>query len=429
MLIVLSYAQAQDHPRSFHFTPPDEKLLREANEIDEQYEEKGLVLHEPHAQELVNGIGNRLTGGAPPPERVQYRFRILRDPMVNAFALPNGSVYIEAGLIAAMENEAQLAAIMAHEITHAANRHSYYQNRSMRKKAVTMDIIALAAGNVPLGAAFGYSIAVASQISQVLIVSSVYGYSRELEDEADTDGYRRLVAAGYEGKAMAQAFQVLDERLEFEPNEPFWRTHPKLKARIEKAGKLAGVDEAKHADPAGANAYLAQVSEVVRYNAALDLDSRRARTAVARSERLVAWNSNPANQTLLADAYRSLGAKTPKPDAAETTQSGKEIARKHRLKFTAEEEQRALLATDTGKSTLQANQSQAEKLYLAAIAGDSHLADPHRGLGMLYQDQGRYTEAARQYRTYLDLCPPSAIDRLRIERRLEASIKAETEKP
>jgi predicted Zn-dependent protease len=410
----------------FRFSDPDEKLLEQADELDRQFEKKGLVYHDAKADAYLNTVGGRLVGSAV-PERLAFRFHILRDPMVNAFALPNGSIYVNTGLVAAMRNEAELAAVLAHEITHATNRHTYLQNRSMRKKAVAMDVIAIAAsgaGYFPVGVAFGAGIAVAGEVSQIVLIATVFGYSRELESEADTVGYGNLIRADYDGKAMAQAFELLDERLEFEPTRPFWRTHPKLERRIETAKKLAETENTAHPRETTESDYFANMAPVVRYNIALDLDSRRARTAVDRAQRLVDWApKKEVDRTLLADSYRSLGAKTPRPDGEELSKEGKETARKQNRRTTPEEEQRALLATDAGKAALLANQAKAEGLYREAMEGDARLADPHRGLGMLYQEEAKYREAATEYRRYLEMAPAQAVDRLRFERRLGAAEK------
>ena len=424
MLLLAASLLGQSAPREFHFAPPDEKLLAEADELDRQFEKKGLVDRDPAAEELVETIGEGLVRGAPSPDRVTYRFRILRDPMVNAFALPNGSVYVNTGLVAVLENEAELASILGHEITHVTNRHTYLFNRNVRKKGVTMEVIAVAgaaAGSVPAGALFGSSVALASTMSQVIIVSTIYGYSRDLERDADTSGYGRLIRANYDGAAMKRALQLLDEKLEFEPVEPFWRTHPKLLDRIAAAGKLAQTKNAQHPRTVTENDYLEHMAGVIRDNAMLDLDSRRARTAVVRAQRLVTWHpGDAANQTLQADAYRALGAKTVQPGETESTPAGQAAVRKHLRKFTPEEEQHALLKTPTGPATLLANRSKAESLYRAAIALNPALPDPRRGLGMLYQDENKPADAVREYQLYLDLAPAQALDRLRIERRLES---------
>jgi len=81
------------------------------------------VLHDPDLQAYIDAAGNRVLGDRPVPEKVTYRFLVLRDPMVNAFALPNGSVYITTGLLALLENEAQLAGVLGHEAAHIYERH------------------------------------------------------------------------------------------------------------------------------------------------------------------------------------------------------------------------------------------------------------------------------------------------------------------
>ena len=129
---------------AFQFTKVDNNLQAEADAVDAQYEKRGLVLHDPDLPAYIDSIGNRVLGDRPVPEKVTYRFMVLRDPMVNAFALPNGSVYITTGLLALLENEAQLAGVLGHETAHVYERHPYLENRSIRKKVVTINILAIA---------------------------------------------------------------------------------------------------------------------------------------------------------------------------------------------------------------------------------------------------------------------------------------------
>ena len=420
LLAVPLWSQA---PRKFRFTPPDEKVLQESDELDRQFEKKGLIFEDPKAKEYLQKIGDGLLGGAPPPDRVTYRFRILRDPMVNAFSLANGSIYVNTGLVAVLENEAELASVLGHEITHVVDRHEYQLNRNVRKKAVTMEVIAVAAGAAgyfPAGAIFGGAVMVAGNVSQVLLVSTIYGYSQNLERDADMGGYGRLIHANYDGAAMKRSLELLDEKLEFEPTEPFWRTHPKLEERIATADQLAKTEDRDHPRVVTESDYLAHMASVIRYNEELDLESRRARTAVARAQRLVNWQPhNAVYRTLLADAYRSLGAKTTKPADSELTERGKAAARKRMLGMTADEEQKKLLRTRTGPARLASNRAQAESEYREAIADDPSFPDPHRGLGMLYQDEGKNADAVHEYTIYLRMAP-TALDRLRFSRRVES---------
>jgi predicted Zn-dependent protease len=141
---------------AFQFTKADTNLRAEADDIDAQFESRGLVLHDPGVQAFVDTVGKRVLGDRPAPERVTYRFLVLCDPTVNSFALPNGSVYITTGLVALLENEAQLAGVLGHETAHIYERHPYLENRSIRKKTVASEIIAAAAAFVPAAMPLGW---------------------------------------------------------------------------------------------------------------------------------------------------------------------------------------------------------------------------------------------------------------------------------
>src|ERR1035438_3805836 len=119
---------------AFQFTKVDNNLLADADAVDIQYEKGGLVFHDPDLQAFIDPVAHRVLGDRPVPEKVTYLFLVLRDPMVNAFALPNGSVYITTGLLSRLENEAQLASVLGHESSHVLDRHTYLENRSERKK-------------------------------------------------------------------------------------------------------------------------------------------------------------------------------------------------------------------------------------------------------------------------------------------------------
>jgi Zn-dependent protease with chaperone function len=125
----------------FVFTKVDLDLLEEVNLLERRLEREGLVYADAATNAYLQRIGETLLPRDQHLENVQWKFRALRDPVPNAFALPNGSIYVNTGLIALLENESQLAAMLAHEITHVLKRHTYLQNRSNRKKFLAMHII------------------------------------------------------------------------------------------------------------------------------------------------------------------------------------------------------------------------------------------------------------------------------------------------
>jgi tetratricopeptide (TPR) repeat protein len=406
---------------AFQFTKVDNNLRAEAEAVDAQYEKRGLVLHDPDLQAYIDSVGNRVLGDRPVPEKVTYRFLVLRDPIANAFALPNGSVYISIGLLALLEDEAQLAGVLGHETAHIYERHPYIENRSIRKKTVASEIIAAAAACVPGGYATWLATAAAANVSTLLLVESVYGYSREMESQADHDGIAAMTVAGYNPHAMAATFELLDQdrTLEYEPHPTFYHDHPKLTKRREEALAFADAHTPANARIGAKKDYITAVAPAIVSDIDTDLESRRPRTAVARASRLVdAFPGVSEYQVLLGDSYRALGAKTTVPTPDELTPDGENKQRKKVLKMTEQEEQKALLNTPESQATLKENQAKAEKAFLAAIGSSPQYALAYRELGFLYQDESRFADAALNYRHYLQLVADTSLDRLRIARRL-----------
>src|ERR1039458_333258 len=93
----LSRAQ-QPAAAQFQFTKIDLAVLDDANAMDSDYEQKGVVFHDPGVQAYIDAVGKRVIGDRPTPEHVTWRFVVLNDPATNAFAEPNGSVYVTMGL-------------------------------------------------------------------------------------------------------------------------------------------------------------------------------------------------------------------------------------------------------------------------------------------------------------------------------------------
>jgi tetratricopeptide (TPR) repeat protein len=423
-----SWAQGQDAAAAgFKFGKVDSKLLDEVNECARQFDKKGLLFREPGVETYVEGIGRKLLADQPALENVDFQFRVLRDPMVNAFALPNGTIYVTTGLLGVLENEAQLASVLGHEATHVINRHTFLENRSARKKVLAITILQGVADSAPggggaAGSAFGLTvnaIRLGSQIGAMILEASIYGYSQDREREADRHGYELMTRASYDPHAMARTFELLDEKLEFEPIEGFYRTHPKLEERRKTAIERSEADKLKDLSVGTESDYLAHVAPAICANIEADLNSRRARTAVARASRLTDWRpDDPKYQVLLGEAYRGLGAKTAEPTDEEAGRHGQAEHRKLYFQMTEQEEQTKLEAKPGGGATRSANLAKAEKLFLGAIERDPRYADAHRELGFLYEQQSRPAEAAREYRQYLAITAGTSLDHLRIERRL-----------
>lgn len=183
-----------------------------------------------YSDKRINEYATRLINELLPPhvkkEGLKVSVTVLSDPALNAFALPNGRIYVNTGIIASCENEAQLATLLSHEATHIINRHALIQFRSIiNKSAFFSSIQAPAAG-------FGGDLA--AIFAQLAILSSVYGYSQKLENEADKEGFAMVMANGYNIKETVKLFENLESFIKDEEiKQPFFfSTHPKVVARI-----------------------------------------------------------------------------------------------------------------------------------------------------------------------------------------------------
>ena len=168
----------------------------------------------PQITSYVNEIGQRLAEGSKRPD-IPYTFQVVNDKSINAFATMGGFVYVNAGLIAAADNEAQLASVMAHEIGHIAARHAIQQ---MRQAAIQQGI-ASAAG-LDRNTIINLGVKVALQLPN----------SRKDELQADQLGLQTLEKAGYAPSAMVAFMEKLLKAGGSVPT--FLSSHPATQDRI-----------------------------------------------------------------------------------------------------------------------------------------------------------------------------------------------------
>jgi len=405
----------------FKFGEVDLEVLEQADLLDVRLERDGLVLADESANAYVRRIGKSLIPRELELERVSFRFRIVRDPQPNAFALPNGSIYVTTGLMTLIDNESQLAAIIAHELTHVMRRHTYVHNRSNRKKFLTMNVMAAVGAYAP-GGIVGAVIMVVTTVAPFIMMATIYGYSRDLEREADLKGIDMMISAEYPPEEMVSVMKLLDRDFEGENIRLFYNDHPSLDERIKYLSGYLGARADKVTPQMELHrertAYFQNVESVMRHDLQLAINAGRARSAIYLAQRLVDFHADSENLFWLAESYRTLGPRAPQLTERELTNSAKKDAAKKSLKRTAEEEERELLATPAGKENWQRHQQMAEDLYRRALNAENPVPVVHRGLGMLYEKLERRTDAAAEYERYLELSP-SASDRARIQRRIE----------
>jgi predicted Zn-dependent protease len=407
----------------FKFGKADLDLLEQVNLLDTRFEREGLVFLDEATNAYLQRIGESLLPRDRNLEHVIWKFRALRDPVPNAFALPNGSVYVNTGLIALLDNESQLASVLAHEITHVLNRHTYLQNRSNRKKYLAINIIAAVGAWNPVGGVAGAAINIIAAVSPLILVTTMFGYSRDLEKEADLRGVDVMEIAEYPPEEMVKALTLLSNDIEGEQLKFFYNDHPQLKDRINYVTTYLGSKANKTTAAAELHrekrAYLANIETVSHHDIQLAINSARFRTAVYLSQKFADFRPESSENIFwLAESYRALGPRSPQLTEKELTDNAKKEAAKKRTKLMPQEEERDLLATAAGQQNWKLNQRKAEELYLQSLKLNDPVPMAHRGLGMLYEKIGRTKEAVDEYQKYLDLAR-DAQDRERIQRRIQ----------
>lgn len=229
------------------FTPQQDIQLgrQSANEVERTMP----LCNDPKVDAYLTKIGKRLiehlnAGGVEYP----WEFHCVNDKAINAFALPGGFVFVNRGAIEAADNEAQLAAVMAHELSHVALRHGTNQVTKARYAQMGTGVLSVAGGI--LGGAAG---AAASGVGQVAAGSLLLRYSRGAETQADVMGTQVLYDSGYDPRAMAAFFENLNasEAASKAPPE-FFSDHPNPDHRIERVDeeikKLGGAPEGGEKD-------------------------------------------------------------------------------------------------------------------------------------------------------------------------------------
>jgi predicted Zn-dependent protease len=195
--------------------------------VDQSIRQEFKVLNDPAIQSYVNEVGTRVASHADRRD-VSYTFTVLDDDAVNAFAAPGGWIYVTSGLLKAATNEAELAAVLGHEVGHVVGRHSVRRLQAAYGIGLAADLVT---GN--------------SQTLQTIIgvATSVVllKNSRDDEFQADEFGLKYAAAAGYDPGQMLAFFQTL---LQMQGSASpqgvagWFSTHPATEDRIARGEQL-----------------------------------------------------------------------------------------------------------------------------------------------------------------------------------------------
>jgi predicted Zn-dependent protease len=218
------------------FSPSMETSL--GTEYAEQIEGDIKLIDDPEALAWLQDMGERLVAESP-EAAVPFKFQLTADPSVNAFAIPGGYCYVNLGLVQYADNEAQVAAVVGHEINHVTQRHGLLRiQRAMGIGAVTAAAAILLEDQTARAAAVAGGTGVGFLANQ--------RWSRDDEREADKLGTEAMYLAGWDPRESAKFFQKLNDLSGGKTPGALDRilsTHPVSADRVENINKqVAGYD-------------------------------------------------------------------------------------------------------------------------------------------------------------------------------------------
>lgn len=357
----LKLPEISESGTGFQIEEDESQLWRSAEQIERRIDKSGILYEDERLLAYLNSIMGKLL-----PEGVQAagfspRVKVIKHPLLNAFALPHGTIYLHTGLLARMENEDQLSTVLGHELIHFTHRHTVKEVRNAENKLLFWSIFQTILTGLP------------AQASSVWSLTSVQGYSRELETEADERGLDLMVKAGYDVNEAPKVFQHLQrDEDEQKVKEPFfYGTHPRLQERIDNYRTLIATQYATQAQATRARRkveeFLNRIDQLLLDNAVLDLEIGRVNTAErAIARHLKRHPQNARAHFLMGEVYRHAGRD--------------ELHRR-----------RAIAA------------------YQTAARLDPTHPESHRELGLLYRARERPEQARRELELYLEL-NPAAVD-------------------
>jgi predicted Zn-dependent protease len=336
----------------------DERMLWQKSEQEQRaFESNGLIYQDQALEDYLNQIAVKLL---PEPADLKIRVKVIKNTNLDACAYPNGLIYINTGLLASMDNEAQLAAVLGHEITHCTHRHALRAFRKFKDQPALLRAVQHTLSKnrslQDMARFMGISGAIAT----------FSGHIRELEAEADQVGIELMAAAGYDPGEALHIFDQMVSEIEQEGfEEPILGSHPTVGQRV---AHLQDLIDAQYPQEGSATQnseiFLANLARLFLNNAEMDIRQGRfqmARMAVEKHLRIQPDDSRA--YFLLGEIYRQ-------------RQQDDDMAK-------------------------------ALAYYDRAVRLDPSFAAAYKGIGLIYYKEGRRTLAGKFFKSCMQLAPDS----------------------
>ena len=339
----------------------EQMLWRRAQEEQDAIDSSGILYADIEIENYLNRIVKKLQFNSCLPD-MSFQVKVVKDPNLNAFAFPNGVIYIHSGILARMDNEAQLAALLAHEMVHCTHRHYLRALRRIKERNAYSNSDQHPQTNT----------ATDRELTQIPggaeSIVSKSGYKRELETEADRVGLDLIIEANYDPREVVKLFELLKQEIEIEGiAEPyFFGSHPNVRQRIENINNwLADKYRGSVTGLKNRAEFQSRILRLILDNARLDLQRGRFLIAKKTVEKFLAIKPNDAR------AFFLLG----------------EIIRQQGRQDEA---------------------TAAIKYYEKSILLDPSFPEPHWAMGLIHYKDGKKRLAKKYFESCLLLSPDTA---------------------
>ncbi len=202
-----------------------EKQIEMGRSYSHQIESSSKLIADPEVTEYINRVGQNIVRNS--DALVPFTIKVVDTDDINAFALPGGFFYVDSGLILAADNEAELAGVMAHEISHVAACHA--AREMSRGQLMNLASIPL----IFVGGGIGYAV---QSLASIAMPMGFLKFTRNFESEADFLGIQYMYRAGYDPQALTAFFEKVKTMEKHQPGTlaKAFDTHPQTPDRIEK---------------------------------------------------------------------------------------------------------------------------------------------------------------------------------------------------
>ena len=335
----------------------EQMLWQKSEEEQRAFESNGLIYKDQALEDYLNQITLKLQ---PRPAGLKIQVKVIKNTSLDATAYPNGIIYIHSGLLARMDNEAQLAAVLGHEITHITQRHALRLFRKAKDQPALLRAVEHTLSKTKSLQDMAQFMGISGSIA------AFSGNIRELEAEADRMGIDLMARAGYDPREALFIFDQMSEEMEREQlEESLFGNHPTVRQRVVNLQNLIDAQyPQKVSEIRNPEIFLAKLLRLFLDNVELDIQQGRFKAARSGVEKHLRIKPDDAR------AYFLLG----------------EIYRQR------QQEGDTLKALD---------------YYDQAVILDPNFAVAHKAIGLIHYKAGRRTLARKFFESCIQLAPDS----------------------